>query len=256
MAEALGDGLGDPVPLADGLAVELAEPDGEELVELDGRAEPEVAGDADVITDGESLGDEVADVVGVGARLDASGAAVAGADDDAAASLGTAAAVSPTRPVRAVSKALLAMALGSEEAEALAAGLAVATAEVELEAEALTDGVADIDAGADARAVALGVALAVAESDGEVEGVADEDVLGDADALGEIVSDGDALGDGDAPSRGSTMHGSRGEVTCSEAFVDASAAIAAEPVPKVARIRLAETVMATPLVRRTPRLRA
>jgi hypothetical protein len=165
--------------------------------------------------------------------------------------LGDADAISPTRPLSAASKAL-----GSEEVEALAVALAEADADadvdVDAEADALTDGVADIDA------EALAVALAVAVAVGDAAGVADDDVLADAevDTLGVIVSDGDALAEGDAPSIGSTMQGSRGSVTCSEDGVDVCAAMAAELVPKVAKIRLAETVMATPPERRRPRLRA
>jgi hypothetical protein len=52
------------------------------------------------------------------------------------------------------------------------------------------------------------------------------------------------------------MHGSWGALICSVAGTDVSVAMAAVPVPKVAKIRLAETVKATPPERRTPRLRA
>ena len=250
MAEALGDGLADPVGLTDGLAVELAKPEGEALDELEGRAEPEGVTEADGVglADGEAVADEVAEALGAGVKLDGSGVATSGAEDDAAASLGAPDAISPKRPLSAALKALLAMALGSDEAEALAEELPNADALTDALAGDVADGEADADA----------LSLAVAEPDGDALADGDEDVLGDADpdALGEIVSDGDALADGDAPSSGRTMQGSRGEVTCSLKGVNVSAAIAAEPVPKVARIKLAETVSATPPERRTPRLRA
>jgi hypothetical protein len=163
----------------------------------------------------------------------------AGDEFDDAASLGAADAISPVRPLSATSNALLAMALGSDDAEALSLDVALAV------------GVADAegDSASEAEAEADGEAL----PDGD-DGDADADA--DSDALGEIVDDGDAVADGDALAIGSTTQGSCCAEICSDAGAEVSEAIATEPVPKVAKIKLAETVIATPPVRRTPRLRA
>ena len=132
------------------------------------------------------------------------------------------------------------MALGSDDAEALSLDVALAV------------GVADAEGDSGSEAEADGEAL----PDDDADGDADEDADADSDALGEIVDDGDAVADGDALAIGSTMQGSCGALICSGAGAEVSEAIATEPVPKVAKIRLAETVIAMPPVRRTPRLRA
>jgi hypothetical protein len=127
---------------------------------------------------------------------------------------------------------------------ALALALAVALGDALRELEGRGDALGDTDS------VEVADGEALPDADGDAD--ADED----ADALGEIVDDGEAGADGDALAIGSTTQGSCGALICSVAGADASDAMAAVPVPKVAKIRLADTVMATPPERRTPRLRA
>jgi len=223
VGEAVGEGLSDSVGSALALAL------GDALSELEGRGD--ALGDADSA----GLADGEADSDGVGAADEISGAAAGDAEVDAEA-LGAADAISPVRPLSATSNALLAMELGSDDAEALSLNVALA------------DGVADDEGDSESEAEAVGEALP------EADGDADED--SDSDALGEIVDDGDAEAEGDALTIGSTMQGSCGALICSGAGAEDSEAIATEPVPKVAKIRLAETVIATPPDRRRPRLRA
>ena len=225
VGEALGEGLSDSV----GSALALAP--GDALRELDGR------GDALGDTDSVEVADGAAETDGLGSADVTLGVAV-GDRSGAAVSLGAAEGISPERPLSAASRALLAMALGNDDASALALDVAVA------------DGDADSEVDPEGDAEVAGEALRVAEGD------ADADADATSEALGEIVDDGEAVADGDALVIGSTTQGSCGALICSEAGAGVSAAIAAEPVPNVAKIRLAETVMATPPVRRTPRLRA
>ncbi len=203
------------------------------MPELDGRGD--ALGDADAV----ALAEGETDSDGVGEADETSGVAT-GDESVVAESLGAVAAISPERPLSAASKALLAMTLGNGDTDVLSLGVALADCAME------SDGEGD----ADAEALTL--------DDAELEGSAlrETDVDGDAllDALGEIVSDGDEVADGDALAIGSTMQGSRGVVTCSVSVAGISAAMATEPVPKVAKIKLAETVIATPPVRRTPRV--
>ena len=205
------------------------------MPELDGRGD--ALGDADAVT----LAEGETDSDGVGEADETSGVAT-GDGSVVAESLGAVVAISPERPLSAASKALLAMALGNDDANALSLGVALADCAME------SDGEGD----ADSEELTL--------DDAELEGDAlrEIDVDGEAmiDALGEIVSDGDEDADGDALAIGSTMQGSCGALICSGAGAEVSEAIAAVPVPKVAKIRLAETVIATPPVSRTPRLRA
>ena len=205
------------------------------MPELDGRGD--ALGDADAVT----LAEGETDSDGVGEADETSGLAT-GDGSVVAESLGAVVAISPERPLSAASKALLAVALGNDDANALSLGVALADCAME------SDGEGDADA----------KALTLDEAELEGDALREIDVDGDAllDALGEIVSDGDEDVDGDALAIWSTMQGTCAAVTCSVAGSGVSAAMATEPVPKVAKIRLAETVIATPPVRRTPRLRA
>jgi len=218
---ALGRGLSDSVGSAVALAL------GDALRELEGR------GDALGDTDSVEVADGAALTDGVGAADVASGVAAGDEEVDAEA-LGAADVISPVRPLSAASNALLAMALGNDDAEALSLDVA------------LTDDVGEGEGDPESEA----------EADGEALLDADGDADADADALGEIVDEGEAVADGDALTIGSTTQGSCGALICSVAGADVSDAMAAVPVPKVAKIRLAETVKATPPERRTPRLRA
>jgi hypothetical protein len=239
VAEALGDGLAEPVGLTEGLAVELDEPDDEGLGEADGRTD--ALGDAEELADGEVL---VEGVIGEVVALLEGSVVAADGDEDVPTSLGAADAISPERPLSAASNALLAMALGSDDAESLV--------------DALADGTEDADAVGDAFADVDSLADADADRDADALDDALGEMVGDTEpeALAVIDRDGDALAEGIAPSIGRTMHAWRGELTASGVFEVVSAAIAAEPVPNVAKIRLAETVIATPPVSRTPRVRA
>ena len=225
VGEALGEGLRDSVGSALALALAL----GDALRELEGR------GDALGDTDSVEVADGAAVTDGVGAADVASGVAAGDEDVDAEA-LGAADAISPVRPLSAASNALLTMALGNDDAEALSLDVA------------LTDDVGDGEGDPESEAEADGEVLPDADGDADADA--------DADALGEIVDDGEAGADGDALAIGSTTQGSCGALICSVAGADVSDAMAAVPEPKVAKIRLAETVMATPPERRTPRLRA
>ena len=106
--------------------------------------------------------------------------------------------------------------------------------------------------------MALTVGVADAEGDSDADAEADGEALpdDDADADTDADTDAEAEAEGDWLALGSTMHGSGGALVCSVAGADASEAMAAVPVPKVAKIRLAETVIATPPVSRAPRVRA
>lgn len=224
MAEALGDALAD----SDGSAVALAEAEGEELRELVGCAE--AVGDAASVADADSEADGVE--LGSGAATVGSAVTATLLASVADASVGAAETISPERPVSAASGALLVISLGSEEGDALS------------ETGALADSLADADA----------LSLALGDTDGDA--LRDPVAESDAEALGEAVIDEVLLGLGDALPMGSTMHGSCGAVTCSVVAGVSSAAMATEPVPKVAKTRLAETVMATAPERRMPLLRA
>jgi hypothetical protein len=236
---ALGDGLAESVGSA------LALPEGEGLGELDGLVEAlgELDALVDALGDADSAGlaDGAADSDGVGAADVVTSGFTAGDEFDDEASLGAADAISPVRPLSATSNALLAMALGSDDAEALSLDVALA------------DGVADAEGDSDSEAETDGEAL---PDDDDADGDADADADADSGALGEIVDDGDAVADGDALAIGNTMQGSCGALICSVAGAEVSEAIATEPVPKVAKTRLAETVIATPPDTRKPRLRA
>lgn len=226
MAEALGDALAD----SDGSAVALAEAEGEELRELVGSAE--AVGDAASVADADSEADGVE--LGSGAATVGSAVTAMLLASVADASVGAAETISPERPVSAASDALLVISLGSDEGDALSEISTLAASLADADALSLALGDTDGDALRDA----------VAESDAEEE------------ALGEAVIDEVLLGLGEALPIGSTMHGSCGAVTCSVEAGASSAAMATEPVPKVAKMRLAETVIATPPVSRMPLLRA
>lgn len=222
-ADAVGEALGDGLSEAVGSALLMAL--GDAVRELDGLADAL----GDVVSAGLAEGTDDSD--GVGA-VDVTTGVAAGDEEVDTEALGAGDAISPLRPLSAVSSALLAMALGNDDAEALSLDVALA------------EGAEDAEDDSESEADADGDALLISDGDADAN----------SDALGEVVADADAVADGEALAIGSTMQGSCGALICSDVAAGVSEALAAVPVPNVAKARLAATVIATPPVRLRPRL--